>query len=467
MENKNNLGEASIFKLMLRYSLPCILSLLISAIYNTVDQIFIGNSSLSTLGNAATGVVFPVLILSQGFAWCIGNGTSTNLNICQGKNDQQHAHKSVGTAISATLIISVILMIILFPLQKEVLMLFGASDQNIDYAMEYLNWILIFLPTFMFTNMLSTVISADGSPLISMLTMLSGAIVNIILDPIFIFSLDMGMTGAALATGIGQVASTIITIIYFCHTKTFKLHLNSFKIDFHELFISFKLGFSTLITQITLLIVTVTTNSLLRKYGMEAIYGADIPVAIFGITGKVYAILINLVVGIVLGCQPIISYNMGAKNYHRLKLIYQYMLYLAIGVSLVFTLIFQLAPDFVIKLFGNPTNIPNPDDYWEFARLTFRVYLMLVVCTSVIKINAIFFQAVGKPLFALVTSVVRDIVCFLPLILLLPLSMGINGILVAAPISDAIAFLTAVIFAFIFFKEINKRERKLKEEALV
>lgn len=443
-ENSQFLGTEKISKLMLKFSIPCVLSLLVSALYNIVDQIFIGNSELSALGNAATGVVFPIFIIAQAFAWCFGDGCAAYLNICQGREDTQSAHKAIGTGITITLFSSLVLMAIFFPLKTELLTLFGASENSIGMAVEYFNIILAFFPVYMLSNMMNAVIRADQSPSISMASMLFGAIINIILDPVFIFGMHWGMTGAALATVIGQCVSFIISFIYFFHTKTFKLSKSSFIPDFKVFSGALKLGTSSFITQMTIVIISLVCNIMLAKYGAMSQYGIDIPIAIIGIESKVFTVVINLVVGIVLGCQPIIGYNIGAKNYDRVKQLYKSILMCTIIIGLASTLLFEIAPQAVVGIFGTPTNIPNPEDYWIFARKTFRIFLSLVTFTCTIKMTSIFFQAVGKPAQAVISSMIRDIVCFIPLILILPVFTGIEGILFAAPIADFIAMIVAV-----------------------
>lgn len=255
-DNTQFLGEGKISKLMLKFSIPCILSLLVSALYNIVDQIFIGNSELSALGNAATGVVFPIFIIAQAFAWCFGDGCAAYLNICQGKKAAQNAHKAIGTGLVATLATSIVLIAIFFPLKTQLLTLFGASENSIGYAIEYFNWILAFFPIYMLSNMMNAVVRADGSPAVSMASMLAGAIVNIVLDPVFIFGCKWGMTGAAVATVIGQVVSFAVALIYFFRTKTFKLNLQSFVPDFKEFKNALQLGTSSFITQMTIVIIS-------------------------------------------------------------------------------------------------------------------------------------------------------------------------------------------------------------------
>ena len=451
------LGTEKISKLMLKFSIPCVLSLLVSALYNIVDQIFIGNSELSALGNAATGVVFPIFIIAQAFAWCFGDGCAAYLSICQGKNDTQHAHKSIGTGITVTLLVSLILMGIFFPFKAQLLTLFGASGNSIGMAIEYFNIILVFFPVNMLSNMMNAVIRADGTPKWSMASMLAGAIANIILDPIFIFGFKWGMSGAALATVIGQTLSFFITLSYFFRTKTFKLAMKSFIPDFKVFSSALQLGASSFITQITIVIISLVCNIMLAKYGAISLYGVDIPIAIIGIESKVFTVVINLVVGIVLGCQPIISYNMGARNYDRVKALYRNILRCTIIIGLASTALFELAPRAVVGMFGQPTNIPNPADYWMFGEKTFRIFLVFITFTCFVKMTSIFFQAVGKPVRAVIASLVRDIVCFIPLISVFPkLFGGIEAILYAAPTADFIAMLVAVVLTVTFMRSLKK-----------
>ena len=471
-QNQNSgaisLGEEKINKLMLKFSIPCIMSLLVSSLYNIVDQIFIGNSELSTLGNAATGVVFPVFIIAQAFAWCFGDGCAAYLNICQGKNDSENAHKAIGASITMSFLSGVFMMLIVYSFKTPILTLFGASENTMAYAIEYLNIVLAMIPIFILCNMMNSVIRADGSPTWAMLSMLVGAIINIILDPLFIFVFKWGMTGAALATIIGQATTFIMTLIYFTHTKTFKLVKKSFIPKWSSVQEVISLGFSTFITQLAIVIVAILSNVQLAKYGAMTKFGADIPIAIIGIQSKVFTVVINLVVGIVLGCQPIVSFNMGAKKYDRIKELYKKIIFCALVIGISFTAIFQLAPEFVIKLFGVPSNVPNPDDYWEFGVMTMRIFMSLISISCLIKVNSIFFQAVGKPIQAAITSMIRDIVCFVPLIIILPLlSQGVESILWSAPISDFIAMIVTAILSVSFIKSLHKTENAEQVSAVI
>ena len=409
MENSNILGTEKISKLMFKFSVPCILSLLIGALYNIVDQIFIGNSELSTLGNAATGAVFPIFIVAQAFAWCFGDGCAAYLNICQGKKDTASAHKAIGTGITVTLFSAFVLMAIFYPLKMRLLPVFGASENSIGMAVEYFDIILAFFPAYMLSNMINSVVRSDGSPTWAMIAMLIGAATNLILDPIFIFGFHWGMKGAAFATVIGQVISFVLSALYLFKTKTFKLSAKSFIPDFKAFSGALKLGISTFVTQMTILVISVTCNIFLSKYGALSVYGVDIPIAVIGIESKVFTVVINIVVGIILGCQPIIGYNMGAQKY----------------------------------------------DYWIFAEKLFRIFLSLITFTCVVKMSSIFFQAVGKPVYAIVTSIIRDIVFFVPLVIILPKFFGIDGILYAAPISDIVAMAVTVVLTVVYMRKLK------------
>ncbi len=460
-ENPQYLGEEKLSRLMVKFSIPCILSLLVSALYNIVDQIFIGNSELSTLGNAATGVVFPVFIIAQAFAWCFGDGCATYLNICQGKNDTQNAHKTIGNGITFTLLASLVLMAAFYPAKRQLLLLFGASEHSIGMAVDYFNIILAFFPVYMLMNMMNAVIRADGSPALSMASMLTGAVVNIILDALFIFVLHWGMKGAAWATVIGQCISFLISLVYFFRTKTFRLKLRSFVPDLPALSHALRLGASSFITQMTIVVISLVCNLMLARYGAQSEYGADIPIAVIGIESKVFTVVVNLVVGIVLGCQPVIGYNLGAEKYDRVRKLYRNILLSTVVIGLVFTLLFELAPRAVVGIFGQPKNLPpeiNPEFYWVFGEKTFRIFLMFVTFTCFIKMTSIFFQAVGKPVRAVIASLIRDIVCFIPLIVVLPRFFGIEGILWAAPAADLVSVLVATALTYSYFRLLKKQQ---------
>lgn len=458
------LGEVKIGKLMLKFCIPCVLSLLISALYNIVDQIFVGNSELSVLGNAATGVVFPLFIIAQAFAWCFGDGCAAYLNLCQGRKDSESAHKAIGTGIVVTLLASAVIMAVFYPIKRPLLRLFGASNESIGYAVEYFNIILAFFPVFMLMNMLNAVIRADGSPAWSMASMLSGAIVNIILDPVFIFGCKWGMSGAAWATVIGQIVSFVISFVYFFRTKTFKLTRKSFLPDVKTFSKALQLGASSFITQMTIVIISLVCNIMLKKYGAKSDYGENIPIAIIAIESKVFTVVVNLVVGIVLGCQPIIGYNLGAQKFDRVRKVYKNILLCTVIIGVAFTALFEIAPKAVVSIFGKPdaTQI-DPALYYKFGKLTFRIFLSLVTFTCAVKMTSIFFQAVGKPVCAVVASLIRDIICFIPLILILPVFFDIERILFAAPVADVIAMAVATALTVVFFRGLKKSEKSVTQ----
>jgi len=464
MQEQNNkyLGEEKISKLLLKFSIPCILSLLISALYNIVDQIFIGNSSLGYLGNAATTIVFPITVISMAFAWALGDGAAAYLSICQGRRDTKKAHKAIGNSILLTLIISIIILLIGFLFPDNILTLFGATEASIKYAKDYFLIILAFIPASMLSNAFTGVIRADGNPVYSMILNLTGAIINIILDPIFIFGFNMGIKGAAWATIIGQVVSFVMAYLYLLRSKTFKIKLESFKLDLKIFSNVIKLGISTFITQLAIVTISLVTNITLVKYGSMSKFGPDIPIAALGITMKVFSIVLNVAIGIIVGGQPILGYNYGAKKYNRVKDTYKTILKFVIIIGIIATIIFQLCPQVIINIFGSESDLYN-----EFAELTFRIFLSLIMVTCVVKISSIFFQAVGQPLKAAIISLVRDLACFVPLALILPKFMGIKGLLYAAPIADIIGLIITVPTLVLFFKKLdNDKEENIKKEII-
>ena len=458
-EENKFLGEEKISKLLLKFSIPCILSLLISSLYNIVDQIFIGNSSLGFLGNAATGVVYPITIIAVAFAWCFGDGAAAYLSLCQGRKDTKNAHKAIGNSILVTFIISIIFLILGFIFKDQLLYLFGASEKSINLARDYYHIILLAIPIYMLGNSMNAVIRADGAPGFSMIATAVGAIINIIFDPIFIFAFDWGIKGAAYATALGEIATLIISIIYYTKSKTFKLTKESFKINFNVFKNVIKLGISTFITQMSIVIISLVCNIMLAKYGAKSKYGADIPIAVIGITMKVFSIVINIIVGLILGAQPILGYNYGAKKIDRVKETFKIVLLFSTFIGIFFTIIFELCPNVIISIFGN-----NDALYMEFAILTFRIFLMFVTFTCLIKMSSIFFQAVGKPTKSAIVSLTRDIIFFVPLVIILPKFMGIKGALIASPIADLLGIIVTTILIINFFYNLNKENSSLKEE---
>lgn len=460
------LGQEKISKLLLKFSVPCIMGLLISALYNIVDQIFIGNSELGYLGNAATGVSFPVICIANAFAWCVGDGAASYLSICAGRKDTDSAHKCVGMGITVSLLISIVLAAICELTAEPLMDIFGASEQSIDLAVTYFKIIAAFFPIYLLINVMNSMIRADGSPTYAMIAMLTGAIANIILDPVFIFGLKWGIAGAAWATATGQIASFVICAVYFVKPKSFKLTKESFIPNLSVLRKVVGLGSATFITQLSIVIVSLVCNMTLAHYGALSVYGQDIPISVFSIQTKVYTIVLNIVTGIALGGQPILGYNYGARKMKRVKQAYKIILFSTIIVSAVATAVFQLWPEAVVGIFGDGDAL-----YTEFAVKTFRIYLSLMVVTCLIKMTALFFQSIGKSVGAVVASFVRDIICFAPLAIFLPSIMekreagsGIMGILYAAPISDIVAVIVIVILTVSFFRSFNKEASMIESD---
>lgn len=458
MDNTKLLGEEKIPKLLLKFSIPCVTGLLVSAFYNIVDQIFIGNSSLGYLGNAATGISFPIICIANAFAWCVGDGAAAYLSICAGRNDKESAHRCVGTGLSASLLVSLLLTVVCWAFQQPLMTLFGASEQTLGLAMDYFRIIVLFFPLYLLLNVMNSMIRADGSPAYAMAAMTSGAVINIILDPVFIFLLDWGIQGAAIATVIGQTVSFILCAVYFFKPKCFTLTKESFRIDWSILKTLVNMGGSTFITQIALVVMTALSNVILFHFGSLSKFGSDIPISVFSIQTKVYTIVNNLVVGIALGSQPILGYNYGANRTDRVRETYKWVLYSSLTVGAVATVMFEFFPEVLINLFGTESS----PLYQEFAVKTFRIYLSLSILTCLVKLTSVFFQAIGKSAQAMLASVVRDMICFVLFTVGLSYyfesrqaGQGIYGILFAAPLSDIVAGITVVLLTVPFFRNLK------------
>lgn len=458
-QNAQTLGEEKIPRLLIKFSVPCVMGLLIGALYNIVDQIFIGNSELGYLGNAATGVSFPVLCIANALAWCVGDGAASFLSICSGKQDTDKAHRCVGTGITVTTVLSLVMAAVCLVFAEPLMRLFGASDQTADMAVTYFRITAAFFPCYLLLNVTNSMIRADGSPAYAMVAMLSGAVINIILDPVFIYIMKWGIAGAAWATVIGQVVSCLMCGVYFLRPKCFRLTLRSFIPDGKVLRQVILLGMATFVTQISIVVMALVCNMTLAYYGGLSRYGADIPISVFSIQTKVYTVVGNIGTGIVLGGQPIFGYNYGAGKMDRVRGTYRLVLLASLAVGLSATLLFQLWPELVINLFGAGDEL-----YMEFAKKTFRIYLSLLSVTCLIKMTTVFFQSIGKSVQAVVASLARDILCFTPLAIFLSSALesrtpgaGINGILYAAPIADGIAAVVILVLTLTFFRKLPKK----------
>ena len=371
----------------------------------------------------------------------IGNGGAAYLSLKMGEGEVETAKKGVGNAVTLVTIVSILLAVIFLVWIDPILTLFGATDVLRPFALEYGFIIGAGLPFMMISAAINSMIRADGSPKYAMLSMVIGAIINVILDPVFIFVFQMGVKGAAIATIIGQVASFVVSVLYMPHFKSVQLNKSSFapcaKVSVNIVIF----GLSSFITQFAITIVMALTNNLLAKYGAQSVYGAEIPLTATGIVMKVNQIMIAILLGIATGTQPIIGYNYGAKSYHRVKKALEISLIASEIVSVAAFLIFQFAPMSVVSLFGSEEGLYN-----EFAVKAFRIFLILCPLTGFQTIAAVYLQAVGKPVKSAILSLARQIIFFVPTALILPIFLGVEGVLWTGPVADGLAFLLSLAF---------------------
>ena len=427
-------------RLIVKFAVPSVIVLLVNSLYNIVDQIFIG-WGVGYLGNGATNIVFPITIIALALSMMIGNGGAAYLSLKMGEGEVETAKKGVGNAVTLVTIVSILLAVIFLVWIDPILTLFGATDVLRPFALEYGFIIGAGLPFMMISAAINSMIRADGSPKYAMLSMVIGAIINVILDPVFIFVFQMGVKGAAIATIIGQVASFVVSVLYMPHFKSVQLHKSSFapcaKVSVNIVIF----GPSSFITQFAITIVMALTNNLLAKYGAQSVYGAEIPLTATGIVMKVNQIMIAILLGIATGTQPIIGYNYGAKSYHRVKKALEISLIASEIVSVAAFLIFQFAPMSVVSLFGSEEGLYN-----EFAVKAFRIFLILCPLTGFQTIAAVYLQAVGKPVKSAILSLARQIIFFVPTALILPIFLGVEGVLWTGPVADGLAFLLSLAF---------------------
>lgn len=427
-------------RLIVKFAVPSVIALLVNSLYNIVDQIFIG-WGVGYLGNGATNIVFPITIIALALSMMIGNGGAAYLSLKMGEGEVETAKKGVGNAVTLVTIVSILLAVIFLIWIDPILTLFGATDVLRPFALEYGLIIGAGLPFMMISAAINSMIRADGSPKYAMLSMVIGAIINVILDPVFIFVFQMGVKGAAIATIIGQVASFVVSVLYMPHFKSVQLNKSSFapcaKVSVNIVIF----GLSSFITQFAITIVMALTNNLLAKYGAQSVYGAEIPLTATGIVMKVNQIMIAILLGIATGTQPIIGYNYGAKSYHRVKKALEISLIASEIVSVAAFLIFQFAPMSVVSLFGSEEGLYN-----EFAVKAFRIFLMLCPLTGFQTIAAVYLQAVGKPVKSAILSLARQIIFFVPTALILPIFLGVEGVLWTGPVADGLAFLLSLAF---------------------
>lgn len=454
-EKQSPFATEPIGRLIIKFAVPSVVALLVNSLYNIVDQIFIGNG-VGYLGNGATNVVFPITIIALALAMMIGNGGAAFLSLKLGEGSVKDAQRGVGNAVMLVTIVSIILTAVFLICINPILTLFGATDTLRPYALDY-GWIIgIGFPFMMISGAINSIIRADGSPKYAMFSMIIGAVLNVILDAVFIFVFEMGVQGAAIATVIGQVASFVVSVVYIPRFKTVHLDLKAIRPSAKTCGNIVVFGLSSFITQFAITIVMALTNNLLAQYGAESIYGSDIPLTATGIVMKVNQIMISILLGIATGAQPIIGFNYGAMNYHRVKRALEISLIVSEIISILAFLLFQFAPMSVISLFGSEEVLYN-----EFAVKAFRIFLMLCPLTGFQTVTAVYLQAVGKPVKSAVLSLARQIIFFVPAALLLPKALGVEGVLWTGPVADGLAFIMSLVL-LLYEREHLKKSRSLE-----
>jgi putative MATE family efflux protein len=455
MKKELDLGKEKISKLLLTFSIPCVISMLINSIYNIVDQIFIGKG-VGIIGNAATNVIFPIVIICNALAGLIGNGAAANLSLRLGEGKKDEAKKSIGSSITLLFIVSFITVIIGELLLPVLVNLFGCTVNVYDSAITYGRIILLGSFFMISYTGLSSIIRADGSPKYSMVCLLVGAILNIILDPIFIFGFNMGVAGGALATIIGQIISFIIAIIYIPKIKSVNLEKKDFKLN-KTIFKTLSLGLSSFITQMTVLALFVVMNNIMKIYAPSSKFGADIPLSVYGVISKLNSLYVSSILGISIGAQPIIGYNYGAGNYKRVKETLRKVITIGFIIGVIFNFMFMVFPKPIVSIFINK----NSSDYAlfiEFAIDFCRIFLMVCALNSFEMCSSIIIQSLGNVKKATAVSFARQIILFIPISLILCHFVGLYGALYAGPIADTICFIFVIFVFSSEYKKISKLE---------
>ena len=461
-QEENILGKEKISKLIKKFSIPCIISLLVNSLYNIVDQIFIGQG-VGYLGNGATNVVFPLVMIGLAFSLMFGDGASAYLSLKLGEKKKDEAKIGIGNGIALCVITSVIFCAVTLIFLPVFLKIFGCTDNLKDYAMTYGRIIAIGFPFSMIGTTLNSIIRADGSPKYSMASMLAGAILNTILDPIFIFVFHKGVAGAAIATFISQILTFVLNVAYIKRFKSIKLDRDSIKLRPNVCKKVSALGISSFITQMSIVCVMTAENNLLGKAGAESKFGAEIPITVLGIVMKISQILNSIIIGIAAGSQPIFGYNYGAKKYDRVKQALKIVLGSSLVISTIAFILFQTIPDKLIAIFGS-----GDENYMEFACLAFRTYLFLCIFNGIQIPSGIFFQAIGKSTKSAILSLSRQIVILIPSMIILSHIFGLMGVLYAGPVADGIAFVLAAILLIREVKHLkaNGTETKTEKEEI-
>ncbi|WP_367932730.1 MATE family efflux transporter [Enterocloster citroniae] len=452
MEQRSNsfLETEKISSLMGKYAVPCIISLLVAALYNIVDQIFIANADyLGSYGNAANTVVFPLTVVALAIAVMIGDGCCAFVSLCLGANEKENAHRSIGNAIVLCIAAGLVLTALYFLFQDPILTLFGGriNEETFLHSKEYFTYITMGIPFYMFGQALNPIIRSDGSPGFAMVSTLAGAVANIILDPVFIFIFRWGMMGAAVATVIGQVLTAVLAVWYLCHMKAVTLHRQSFGLHGRLMKRFLPLGICSFLSQISLVASMAAINNMIRTYGaLDPVFSqpvyAQIPMAVVGIVMKFFQIVISISVGMAAGCIPIVGYNMGAGRRDRAKSLFTLLLALEAAVGAAALGIVELFPGRLIALFG----ASNESIYYtEFAVRAFRIYLCMLILACVNKATFIYLQSLGKALVSTLLSMVREVVFGVGFALLLPVFFELDGVLYSMPVSDVLTFIISAI----------------------
>ena len=444
--SENPLGSEPISTLLRRFAVPSVIAMLVSALYNMVDQLFIGHS-IGVLGNAATNVAFPLSMVCTSIGLLCGIGGAANFNLCMGRREPEHAKSYVGNAISMLAILGVILCVAVQLFLRPMMLLFGATPDVIDYACTYTRITSIGFPFLIVTIGGSNLIRADGSPKFSMLCNLVGAIVNTILDPLFIFVFHMGMAGAALATITGQILSFALVVFYLRGFKTLPLSLSDLKPNMACWARIAALGATPAFNQVAMMVVQIVMNNTLTHYGSNSVYGSDIPLACAGIISKVNMLFFSFVIGISQGLQPIVSFNFGAQKYDRVKDAYKKAVFAATAISIVAFLCFQLFPRQIIGIFGS-----GSEEYLHFAERYFRIFLFFTFLNGIQPVSSNFFTSIGAPKKGIFLSLTRQIIFLLPLLLIFPYLFGIDGVMYTAPIADLAAASVSIVMVVREFK---------------
>ena len=452
MENKkrNSLGTEPINQLLRKFAVPSIIAMLVSALYNIVDQFFIGRS-IGELGNAATNITFPLTTSCIALALLLGIGAASAFNLTLGKGDKEKALYYIGNSAMLLFLSGLVLCIIVQLFLQPMLLFFGSPENVLGYAENYTRVTAIGFPFLIFSTGGGHLIRADGSPKYSMLCNLSGAIINIILDPIFIFGLNMGMVGAGLATIIGQIFGASLDLRYLFKYKTGKIERKHLIPNWNFVSKIISLGAAPFFNQLAMMIVQIVMNKSLTYYGALSVYGESIPLACAGIITKVNQIYMSIVIGLSQGLQPIVSFNYGAAKYDRVKKAYSTAISYGVIVSVIAFLIFQFMPRQIVSIFGS-----GSEAYYSFAVKYFRIFLLFTFINCFQPISSNFFTAIGKPKKGIFLSLTRQILFLLPLIIILPLFIGIDGIMYSGPIADFIAGAVSIAMIYIEFKYIGE-----------